>query len=230
MKLDISFLFEDPAKTQKAILTIEPLAPLSIVSTMPGSYYKSQSAPTKYNLCGMFENILGLHIGNVERKAIVKKMEQVYKKIYRLHEFEKIKSPVGYAPLLGHLFEIEKPAIPVLRSRYDDLWKQQMKAGDNRHVKGTPNLSWGIIKKKRNIAAGDNAGLDELLKENPGDFPMYYTSPTPREFIVVEGEYQYYLRLSATLLRDLQKAIDENNLAYLGTNEGWVNMSIKPIQ
>lgn len=229
MRLDISLLFENPSKSQKAILVIEPLAPLSLVSTMPGSYYKSQSIPTKYNLCGMFENVLGWHIGNGERKAILKKMGQVYKKVYKMNEFEKFNSAVGYIPLLGHLFDIEKPPIPVLKVRYDDLWKQQMKAGDNRHVKGSPNLSWRVIKIKSTIDTSDNKELDNLLKKYPGDFPMYYTSPTPREFIVVKEDYQYKLALSASLFSNLQKALEENNLAYLGTNEGWVNLSLKPI-
>ena len=229
MQADISFLFQNPELSQQAVLEIEPLAPLSIVSTLPGSYYKSQNGPTKYNLCGMLENVLGWHIGEKERKAVLKKMEKVYKKQFQTNPIKKESSAVGYLPLINHLFEIDLPVIPPILNRYDDYWKQQMKATDNRHVKGTPNMSWQLFEERRKIKSGDNKGLDNLLKNNPGQFPMYYTSPTPREFIVVDGKYTYKLSMSPFLFSSLLDAVEENNIAYLGTNEGWVHLNINAL-
>ncbi len=234
MITDISILFSEPIKNKQAILTIEPLAPLSIVSTLPGSYYKSQNAPTKPNLCGMFENVMGWHIGMGERRAILKKMTQIYKKTYKISDFEKTKSAVGYTSLLGHLFDIELPLIPAITTRYDDLWKQQLKHDDSRHLKGSPNLSWHMIKQKRNLQTDDKGKVSDkdygdFLKKNLSDFPMYYTSPTPREFIVLDGAYQIKISISSYLLKALQFTFQENNIAYLGTNEGWVDLSIKEL-
>lgn len=234
MRMDLSILFKKPEKDKTALLNIEPLAPLSIVSTLPGSYYKSQDMPTKYNLCGIFENALGWHIGEGERNAILKKMAQVYKKAHKIKDFDKVTSPVGYTSLIGHLFDIELPLVPVISSRYDDLWTQQLKHDDSRHLKGTPNLSWDLIKQKKKLPTDEKGKISDkdygiFLKENLSGFPMYYTSPTPREFIVVEGAYQYKLSVNGFLLEALQSAFQENNIAYLGTNEGWVDLSIKKI-
>lgn len=216
------------------MLIIEPLAPLSIVSTLPGSYYKSLDKPTKANLCGMFENAMGWHIGLKDRRAIFKKMKQVYKKEFKIIDFEVETSAVGYTSLLGHLFKIELPLVPVIVARYDDYWTQQLKHDDSRHLKGTANLSYQLIKKKRNLPTDDKGKISDktyttFLKENNSNFPMYYTSPTPREFIVLDGNYQIKLSMNAHLLKSLENSFEENNLAYLGTNEGWVNLTIKEI-
>ncbi len=234
MKTDLSILFQEPERDKQVILTIEPLAPLSIVSSLPGSYYKSLDKPTKANLCGMFENAMGWHIGNKDRIAIFKKMKQVYKKSYKITDFEVETSAVGYTSLIGHLFEVELPIIPAIIARYDDYWTQQLKHDDARHLKGTANLSYQLIKKKRNLPSDDKGKISDktytaFLKENNSNYPMYYTSPKPREFIVLEGNYQIKLLMSSYLFEGLQKSLEENNIAYLGTNEGWVNLSIKQI-
>lgn len=234
MKTDLSILFQKPEKDKQVILTIEPLAPLSIVSTLPGSYYKSLDKPTKANLCGIFENVMGWHIGQKDRSKIFKKMKQVYKKSYKITDFEVETSAVGYTSLLGHLFEIELPITPAIVARYDDYWTQQLKHDDARHLKGTANLSYQLIKKKRNLPTDDKGKISDktftdFLKENNSNFPMYYTSPTPREFIVLGGNYQIKLSMNSYLFEGLEKLLKENNISYLGTNEGWVNLSIKEI-
>ena len=232
LHVDLSILSKEPTRERQAILTIEPLAPLSIVSTLPGSYYKSLDKPTKANLCGMFENVLGWHIGNKDRSDILKKMKAVYKKSYKIAGFEVETSAVGYKSLLGHLFEIELPVIPAIVARYDDYWTQHLKHDDARHLKGTPNLSYHLISKKRQLPTDDKGKVSdktfgEFLKENCSDFPMYYSSPTPREFIVVQGNYEIKLSINSYLLEGLKQSLTENNLAYLGTSEGWVDLSIK---
>lgn len=45
--LDLSVLSELPKLTEKVTLGIQPLAPLSMVSEMPGSYYKSMRFPIR---------------------------------------------------------------------------------------------------------------------------------------------------------------------------------------
>lgn len=235
--MDLSILSEEPTRERQAILTIEPLAPLSIVSTLPGSYYKSLDKPTKANLCGMFENVLGWHIGNGDRSKILKKMKAVYKKSYKSYKITDFKgetSAVGYKYLLGHLFKIELPVIPAIVTRYDDYWTQHLKHDDARHLKGTANLSYHLIRNKGQLPIDDKGKVSDttfgnFLKENYSDFPMYYTSPTPREFIVVQGNYQIKLSINSCLLEGLRQSLTENNLAYLGTSEGWVDLSIKEI-
>lgn len=234
MKTDLSILFQKPEKDKQVILTIEPLAPLSIVSTLPGSYYKSLDKPTKANLCGMFENVMGWHIGQKDRSKIFKKMKQVYKKAYRVTDFEVETSAVGYTSLLGHLFEVELPVCPVPACRYEDIWKQQLYRDGYAHPNGTPNLDYKLIRLKENLEKKDNGtvtndAIGKFFKEHKSKFPMYYTSPRKREFIVLEGNYQFKLSMSSHLFEALSQSIIENNIAYLGTNEGWVNLKLEEL-
>ena len=234
MKADISILFEEPTRNKTAILQIEPLAPLSIVNTLPGSYYKSLDKPTKANLCGMIENVLGWHIGPKVRRLILKKMSQNYRKRYKITEFEKVVSAVGYSSLIGHLFEIESPYFqPAIIARYDDLWKQQLFRDEYPHPKGTPNLSYQLIPLKGGLDKKDgkvtNDAIAEFFKDNRGDFPMYYTAPRKREYIVIEGLYQFRLSINKLLLEQFIEILRRRNISYLGNNEGWVNLKIKTL-
>ena len=70
--IDISILKEKPLLDMKVQLIIEPLAPLSMVAELPGSYYKSLMHPSKKMICGLFENILGWHFDINTRMAILK--------------------------------------------------------------------------------------------------------------------------------------------------------------
>ena len=72
VNLDLSVLSELPKLTEKVTLGIQPLAPLSMVSEMPGSYYKSMRFPNQKMICGLFENILGWHIDLPLRISIFK--------------------------------------------------------------------------------------------------------------------------------------------------------------
>jgi CRISPR-associated protein Cas5 len=232
-KIDISLLFKNPIMDKEVILTIEPLAPLSMVNTIPGSYYKTQKAPTKFNISGVFENVLGWHLSYNDRKRIVKKIKSIYKKQYKIGDFKPNISDVGYIPLLEHLFEIELPIYPVVEY-YDDLWKQELKADDKRHLGGTPNIDYNLIKEKQ-ILPKDSKGkvadkiLSKFFKDNQSKFPQYYTSPTPREFIIVDGEYKYKLKMNNELYIKLKETINHSNISYLGTNEGWVNIKIEEL-
>ncbi|MDW8464738.1 MAG: hypothetical protein RML35_00655 [Chloroherpetonaceae bacterium] len=66
--VDISLLFEEPKLDKTVCLIVQPLAPLSMVSVLPGSYYKTERVPTKEMLCGLFENLLGWHFSEEDSK------------------------------------------------------------------------------------------------------------------------------------------------------------------
>lgn len=53
--IDLSILKKLPELKMQAILSIRPLAPLSMVSELPGSFYKTMKYPSKNMLCGLFE-------------------------------------------------------------------------------------------------------------------------------------------------------------------------------
>lgn len=228
MKADFSLLFEKPDKDAEAILEIEPLAPLSIVSDLPGSYYKSIDKPTKNNLCGIMENILGWHLSVKDRQKLLKDLAKHYEKVYKLDEIAELKPNVpyknySYHPIIAHLFEVVLEINPVVKLRYDDIWKQQLFRDGYSHPKGTPNISYELIPKKIN----SDKKIEDFFKEHKGGFPMYYTSPGKREYIVLGGSYRYRVKINQILLNVLKERTNEYNIGYLGTNEGWVNLKIQ---
>ena len=253
MEIDLGILFQKPEKTAKAVLTIEPLAPLSMVSTMPGSFYKTLDVPSKFHLCGAFENALGWHFDetfknmNLGKDGKKQNLRSLIKKQVESHfKKQKIELPtwndsdVGYEPLIEHLFEtnlVVKPGKAAIIF-YKDLWKQMRKRGDWGHAKGTSNLDYRLISTKFSLLSDPEVAakigndktkiLDAFFKEHKGQFPLYYTTTGYREFIAITaGNYQIGLNMTESLFTALEGAFSENNIAYLGTNEGWVNLKIQ---
>src|SRR5690625_2625207 len=137
-----------PELNKKVKLVIEPLAPLSMVSDLPGSYYKVQEIPDKFKLAGLFENILGWHFSKKDRDAVLKQMKTFHKKEFKDKDFNIEKSNSSYQPLLLDFFEIGM----VYKSEsinYNDLWKRSFSRMDaDVHPKGTTNLDYQILREK----------------------------------------------------------------------------------
>ena len=226
-KLDISFLFSDPQKTKIANLYIIPLTPLSIVKSLPGSFYKTEKVPDKFVLCGLFENIIGLHIDEKMRKDIRKKMEKILKKEYK-YKIEKITSNVGYVPVVNNHFEIDNPVVIPNLKFYSDMWTQHVIGEDSRHLDGAVNYSWKL--EKDIIHLQERTEKSKYFKENRGKFPEYYRTMQKREFIITEGIYIFKLKINEDFYEKLNNAIKINNNGYLGTSEGWVDLSLEEVQ
>lgn len=60
-KIDLSILRKMPELDKRVVLAVRPLAPLSMVDELPGSFYKTLKHPSKKMICGLFENMLGWH-------------------------------------------------------------------------------------------------------------------------------------------------------------------------
>jgi CRISPR-associated protein Cas5 len=223
---DIQFLFEKPDLIKDVLLTILPLAPISMVNSLPGSYYKTEHAPDKFMLCGLFENILDLHLSEGDRNTIRKKITNHYKKKYKLI-YQPSNSSAGYRPILFHLFDIGQPlVIPDLKF-YEDMWTQHLIGNDERHLRGVVNYDWRIENemirlKERN----DTKERNNFFENNRDRFPRYYRSPQQREFLITKGEYIFKLKMTSTLFQLIENAVRDNNIGYLGTSEGWVNISV----
>ena len=132
--IDISILKEKPVKDVKAKLIIEPLAPLSMVSDLPGSYYKTLMFPTKKMICGLFENLLGWHFNLETRTKIIKDLQKIRKKQKLIIDYKSFIQGSTYMPLLLEYFEIcGKPQIESLISSctYDDYWSRLYRRADS---------------------------------------------------------------------------------------------------
>ena len=227
MKVNLEIIFQKPLLEKKVKLTILPLAPLSMVSDIPGSYYKTQEVPDKYKLCGLFENLLGWHFDRNDRIAIQKKLKEYNKKVLRNPEYANSEANSGFQPLLFDFFEMGM----FLRHQpqyYNDLWKRSFSRMDaDVHAKGTPNLDYEVLKMKPEALREGTIG--DFFKENRKNYPMYYTSPTLREYVVYEGKMQITFGMHESLFIELQKALQNNSTAYLGNSEGWVEINIEEI-
>jgi len=237
--LDLSILEKIPEPNLKAILEIEPLAPLSMVSELPGSYYKTLKCPDKKMLCGLFENILGWHIDLADRKAILKELavlrEKQAKENPQLKFIDKTKGST-YSPLLMDYFDIVLPVIPAL-SFYDDLWsKAHRRADADVHPKGTFNLDYKIIPIKRQQPRDkdkpqkiDSTALFDFFKRNVDSYPLYYSSPTSREYIFTKGKFQIQLIIDSILYKMLCDKLLSDNIGYLGNSEGWIDLKFEQL-
>jgi len=226
-KIDLSFIFKEPKLTIKSKLTIQTLAPLSMVADIPGSYYKTQEVPDKYKLCGLFENILGWHFDKIDRKAIHKKRKDVFKKVFKERDYLSNDSNSGYQPLVFDYFETGL-VLKTYSIQYNDLWKREFSRFDEDvHPKGTPNLDYELLRIKPQSL--QNGTLKEFFLRYKKKFPMFYTSPTLREYIEYDGIIQIGLQMSEPLYEALNNSLIINSTGYLGTSEGWVEIKLEDI-
>lgn len=170
-EIDISILKKIPELNTTVVLEIEPLAPLSMVSELPGSYYKTLKVPDKKMLCGLFENLLGWHIDLVDRKAIAKELSKLREKQAKkesIVEFKDKTKGSTYCPLLMDYFEVNEVQ-PIFNRAvfYDDLWKKSYRRSDSAdiHMGGSSNLSYEIIAKIHNMTDKINDLSDKIKKE-----------------------------------------------------------------
>jgi len=237
--LDLSILEKVPEPNLKVILEIEPLAPLSMVSELPGSYYKTLKSPDKKMLCGLFENILGWHINLADRKAIIKELTTLRKKQAKKNpqlEFVDRTKGSTYSPLLMDYFDIILPVIPAT-GFYDDLWSKAYRRADaDVHPKGTFNLDYRIIPLKRQQPRDkdkpqkiDNAALFDFFKKNVDSYPLYYSTPTSREYVFVKGKYQIQIAIDSDLYKMLCDRLTCENIGYLGSSEGWIDLKFEQL-
>ncbi len=239
--ISLSLLKEKPTIDAKAMVSIRPLAPLSMASDMPGSYYKTLKKPDKKMLCGLFENILGWHIDSADRKQLYQELREIRQN--QSVDFKGKYSGSTYKPLLMEYFEIDGD-IEIDQFKgvcfYDDLWSRCFRRADsNKHINGCRNADYRIIAHKyQAFKEIDNTDLkssdkekekDGWFKENIGSYPYYYSSPTKREYISIDGVFKLKLSMNETLLSSLTQNIQSNNIGYLGNNEGWVDIKIESL-
>ena len=232
-KLDLDFLLQKPDLSTRGKLVVEALAPLSMVASLPGKYYRSQREPTAQMLYGLIENALGWHVSADERNDIAKRLKKKFSR-----ELEK--SGVGFVSVLQFHLRFTTAVIPPLL-HYDDLWAQHLKGGS--FIGGSRNYDARAIKimnaeRAKKVTINDLGGSskdpEKLQNFLPDDkihinvvrplFPQYYVSPTPREYVIPQGEYIFAIETSARLSQMLAAAF-ENPAAplYLGSNDGWVD-------
>ncbi len=229
--IDISLLFKRPNTSQRGLLIIQPLAPLSMVSSIPGSYYRTLGEPDNHMLYGMLENLLGWHFSDDIRKKVIKAVGKHYKKEYKDLFTESYESSEnGFTSLLQNHLKITKSQFlpKAVIERYEDYWTQHLKDSDRRHLGGARNYDWRL-EPGMNVLADDDA-KNTFFKINKSNFPKYYSSPKKREFVVVQDRYWFQIETNEEIMSLLTSVLQSpESPIYLGTNEGWIDINIKKL-
>lgn len=234
--IDLSILKKLPELQTQAVLAVRPLAPLSMVDELPGSFYKTLKYPSKKMICGLFENILGWHFDKKMRLEIFKDMIKVRKKHNVKLEKEEFVRGSTYLPLLMDYFDISgKISLKEFKSmfNYSDLWNRGYRRFDsNKHLNGCRNIDVSLVAERYNLFSKWNdlpskesePMKDEWFKNNIGKIPCFYTSPTPREYIYLDAIMEIPITMDRMLAEQLLPIIKISNNYYLGNSEGWVNV------
>ena len=254
-KVDLSFFLEPPQLTEKGKLVIDALTPLSMTTTQPGTYYRSQSVPTKDMLYGMIENALGWHIGPSDRSDILKGLRKEAKKeLGRGHPLKETdwitgdadkESEVGYTSLLQYHLKFVEPHIEPETIHFDDLWSRHVRGGGTSFPGGSRNYDYRLervmnMEKAGELSFSDRSSYkirdpEEIPNVSKGDkvhvnalrpqFPQYYVSPTPREYVIPQNSYVFSVKATQTVKKMVIEAFkDPASPPYLGTNDGWVQV------
>lgn len=253
--IDLSILKKLPELQKQAVLTIRPLAPLSMVSELPGSFYKTMKYPSKKMLCGLFENMLGWHFDNKLRLEIFKDMVKARKKQKIDLKKEQFIYGSTYLPLLMEFFSLNgqpwfEPIKPLEEGDigfmyYTDLWSRARRRHDTYvQVNSSRHISLDVVKELHDeIMHSDSDGsninkqIDNWLKSpdksnsekyNWQQLPFYYYTPVSREYIEIHGIIKIPINIDADLLSLLKKNIN-NSVTYLGNSEGWVEVEITKV-
>lgn len=240
--INLSILKKLPELKTQAVLEIRPLAPLSMVSELPGSFYKTMKYPSKKMLCGLFENMLGWHFDNKLRLEIFKDMVKVRKKQKIDLKREQLIHGSTYLPLLMDYFDIlGNISLIEFKSmfNYSDLWNRGYRRSDsNKHLNGCRNIDVSLVAERYNLFTNwkdlpskeSESKKDEWFKNNIGKIPCFYTSPTPREYICLDAVIEIPLILDVDFAELLLAEAKISNICYLGNSEGWVNIKIKEVE
>lgn len=236
-EIDLTILKKIPDLNKSITLEIRPLAPLSMVSEIPGAFYKTLKCPSKKMICGLFENMLGWHFSIKDRKLIFNDWKKLMKKQGK--DIKDYQSGSTYIPLLMDYFDIiGEPSLKNFKACiiYTDLWNRCYRRGDSHlHLNGCRNIDEKLISERHNVFAKiDSSGKafgerDKLktswFKENSAKVPCYYTTPTTREYIDLNGVYEVHVSIDDALFNLLECAM--YGICYLGNNEGWVDVTLK---
>lgn len=163
-QIDLSFYLEPPELTVDGCLEITALAPLSMVSSQPGTYFRTALKPPVHMVYGMIENALGWHfpvkkpkdksLTGPTRADLLKGLAKAAKKkhrknlAYKDHPWLKGK-PVEIAltsffSLLQFHLAIQEADDPQGAMTYDDLWSMHLRDRGMNYIGGSRRYDYRL--------------------------------------------------------------------------------------
>jgi CRISPR-associated protein Cas5 len=86
-----------------------------------------------------------------------------------------------------------------------------------------------LKRSEKNPKQIDDSTLEKFFKDNIEQFPQYYSSPTTREYVFANGMYEIQIIIDHDLYKLLKEQLLSENLGFLGTSEGWVNLKFREL-
>lgn len=186
--LDLGFYLEPPELTVSGVLEIEALAPLSMVSAQPGTYFRSELAPPTQMIYGLLENALGWHLPvnkpkdksqtGPTRSDVLKGLAKRAKKLHGKKDAYKGSNWLSgkpakaakskYFSLLQYHLELGKAEAPEDLMTYDDLWSMHLRDRGMNYIGGSriyDHRLEALITKLRSSAAEFKAMDTKEAKE-----------------------------------------------------------------
>lgn len=203
-RIDLSFLLEDPSGAdQTGILTVEPLAPLSMNTSVPGKHFQTEVVPPERQLYGMIENAFGVHFGWSKGAFGYELKQALAEEAEADVNISGMKSR-DYQPLVAPFYELALEETPETETYDDTQWLHKWR--DTAQVRASAsNHDW-------------RATQDEA--ENYG----YGKTPIQREHVVADGPWVYEVTTTEAAGTALRQALDDpRGPLYLGTSDGWVD-------
>ncbi|WP_263786239.1 hypothetical protein [Salinibacter grassmerensis] len=203
--IDLSFLLEDPLGADATgTLTVEPLVPLSMNTSVPGKHFQTETTPPKRQLYGMIENAFGLHFG-WDKGAFGYKLKQTLADEAEADVSISGRRSRDYQPLLAPYYELELTEAPGTETYDDTQWLHKWR--DTARIRASAsNQDWRGVQ--------DEAG-------NYG----YGKTPVKREYVVTDGPWVYDVDTTKAAGNALRAALKApRGPLYLGTSDGWVDV------
>lgn len=145
--LDLSFYLEPPELTVSGMLEITPLAPLSMVSAQPGTYFRTELTPPVQMVYGLIENALGWHLPDKTRKEALKGLAKRAKKLHGKKDSFKgsdwlsgkpaTAAKSKYFSLLQYHLKLSEAEVPDDLMTYDDLWSMHLRDRGMNYIGGS---------------------------------------------------------------------------------------------
>lgn len=203
-QIDLTFLLEDPSDAAKTgALTIEPLAPLSMNTSVPGKHFQTETTPPERQLYGMIENAFGLHFG-WSNGAFGYKLKQALADEAEADVTISGRQNREYQPLLAPYYELELAQTPDTETYDDTQWLHKWR--DTAQVRASAsNQDW------------------RGSQDKPGNYG-YGKTPVQREYVVTDGPWVFDVKTTEAAGSALREALeDPEGPLYLGTSDGWVD-------
>ena len=224
----------------RGLLKIEGLTPLSFATAQRGAYYYSLDRPSDSMLYGMLENMIGFHLDGDARGALFRRLGQkfdsnnkfLFQTVLRQHVcFTSMYAPqsVRFADVTVQMAAHEKASM-VTGIRDCDLRIRPF-------MQGLFEKDVVLVESDKENPIKDPQAVLDYVPGTKGFYHVkfavlpflpkwYIQAPIKREYLIPDGAWRVAVRTTEAMSEVIRQCIgDPASAPYLGTNDGWVEVT-----